>query len=77
MVKHRPETHDCPAPGCPAKLPPTILACRAHWYALPNSLRKEVWRHYETGQRAGTLSAGYKAALQRAIDFWRGTDRTL
>lgn len=39
-------THECPWPGCEVQVPRAMLACRPHWYALPEELRTRLWRAY-------------------------------
>lgn len=34
--------HDCPANGCDKEVPFEVLACKAHWFALPVPLRKRI-----------------------------------
>lgn len=53
--------HWCPAPGCELAIPFGMFACRAHWFALPATLRRDAWRAYRTGDIKRTLEA-YAAA---------------
>src|SRR5258707_14580623 len=41
-----PSTHECPAPGCAAKVPFVMLACRPHWSAVPVELQRKLLREY-------------------------------
>ena len=61
--------HRCHAIGCEAEVPPTMLMCRAHWFAVPKPLRKDVWRLYRRGQEiTKDPSPEYLAAARAAID---------
>lgn len=64
--------HTCPAPGCTRSLPPRLLMCRSHWFALPKPLRDAVWREYRPGQeRDHKPSADYLDAVREAIRYLR------
>lgn len=57
--------HKCPHPDCDIQMPFHILACKPHWFMLPQELRSEInmtWRRFD--------NAAYLAARQRAVDFW-------
>ena len=43
------DTHACPAPGCPERLPFERFACRPHWYALLPRLRARLTRAWASG----------------------------
>jgi len=60
-------SHQCPAPGCEARVPPGMLTCRPDWYRVPKPLRSAVWRAYGTGQGAGTPA--HRAAITAVIDW--------
>lgn len=36
----------CPAPDCPGERDGGQIACRTHWFRLPNDLRRRIWRLY-------------------------------
>lgn len=66
----RRDSHTCPAPGCSQVIHDSVLACRAHWFALPKDIRSRVNRWYVIGQTAATMSPEYRAALEDAVAFW-------
>ncbi len=45
-------THECPAPGCEARVPYERLACRRHWFAIPKPLRDQLWLAWRHGSVA-------------------------
>jgi hypothetical protein len=46
--------------------------CKAHWFALPRSIRREVWRTYRKGQEVDKApSREYLAAARAALDWAR------
>lgn len=57
--------HRCPARGCPAQIPQTMLFCRRHWFVVPKDMRDEIWRLY----RAEAGSQAHRAACFEAIEF--------
>lgn len=62
-------SHRCHAIGCDAQVPPAMLMCRAHWFAVPKPLRQEVWRLYRRGQEiTKDPSPEYLAAARAAVD---------
>lgn len=44
--------HTCHWPGCTKQVPPAMWGCRNHWFALPSSIRREIWATYRPGQEA-------------------------
>lgn len=63
-------THACHAPHCTVPVPPHMLACRAHWFALPKAIRDAVWREYRAGQeRTKTPSLRYLAVQRLACAY--------
>lgn len=71
-VLRQPQTrnHECHWPGCNKQVPPAMWGCRAHWFALPKSLRDDIWRTYRPGQEVNmTPSAAYVAAAKR-VQAW-------
>jgi hypothetical protein len=62
--------HTCHWPGCAKPVPPAMWGCRAHWYALPEALRDEIWRTYRPGQeKTLTPSRAYVEAAQK-VQTW-------
>lgn len=64
--------HSCAATGCPVKVAPELLMCKAHWYSVPRALRMRILRSYVPGQeREGwsATSAEYQAAVREVIDY--------
>jgi hypothetical protein len=48
-----------------------MLACRAHWYALPRRIRDRIWRAYRDGQEIDKQpSDEYSDAFDEAQAFW-------
>ena len=43
-------SHACHWPGCDRQVAPALWGCRAHWYALPHSLRRRIWLTYRINQ---------------------------
>lgn len=43
-------SHHCHATGCRQSVPPEMLMCRRHWFAVPKPLRDRVWATYRRGQ---------------------------
>lgn len=39
--------HECPAPGCPHRVPFHRFACKSHWFNIPNLLRARLWREWD------------------------------
>jgi len=44
-------THQCPGPGCEARVPADQLACRRHWFQVSKPARDEVWLAWRALQR--------------------------
>lgn len=64
-------SHTCHHPTCNVEVPPKMLACRAHWYALPRRIRDRIWRTYRAGQEIDKQpSDEYTAAFDEAQAFW-------
>lgn len=57
--------HRCHAHGCNVEVPPRMLACKPHWYALPKFLRDAVWREYRNGQEEHKRVTWRYMAVQR------------
>jgi hypothetical protein len=62
--------HKCPGPECPAQVPDHMLMCRPHWYAVPRSLRNDVWAAWNGGAGAGTSE--HNEAMIAAIKSIKG-----
>lgn len=58
-------THKCHAHGCERSVPPSMFACRAHWYALPARVRAAIWREYRSGQESDKRPSLRYLAVQR------------
>ena len=60
--------HLCHAHGCNIEVPPSMLACKPHWYALPKKYRDAIWREYRRGQEKDRrVSYRYYAVQRLAI----------
>lgn len=65
--------HRCHHPTCNNVVPPNLLACKPHWFQLPDSIRNEIWRTYRSGQEIDKRpSAAYIAAFKEAERYWLG-----
>lgn len=42
--------HKCPADGCTTEVPFDILACKVHWFQLPEPLRRSISRHWRNSE---------------------------
>lgn len=56
-------TRACPHPDCDVTIPPSLFACRDHWWSLPVELRARIWRSYRSGDVDRILD-GYAEAAQ-------------
>ena len=56
-------SHECPGPGCKARVPVDMLACKRHWYQVTAGTRARVWRTYR--QQAG--GPAHMAAMAQAV----------
>lgn len=62
--------HTCHWPGCKEQVPPAMWGCRAHWYALPKTIRDAIWAAYLPGQENRMdPSADYLDAARAAQDW--------
>lgn len=59
-------THRCPSPGCPVRVPSSRFACLDHWRSIPKPLRDELWAAYKNH---GVLSDQHVAAMGACSDF--------
>lgn len=61
-------SHTCHAHECPAVVPPSMFACRPHWWALRKPMRDAIWREYRPGQEdVKNPSLRYMAVQRRAV----------
>jgi hypothetical protein len=60
-----PDTHQCHAHGCTAKVPPRMFACKRHWFGLPKKIRDAIWREYRPGQENDKQASARYMAVQR------------
>lgn len=66
--------HRCHKRTCDRFVPASMLACKPHWYELPQELRTEIWRTYRKGQEVDKRpSAEYLEAARRCQEFWETT----
>jgi len=61
-----PRASRCPVPGCRARIDPSRLMCRGHWYLVAKPLRDRVWATWRSGQ--GALGREHQDAVLMAID---------
>ena len=62
--------HTCHWPGCERQVPPAMWGCKPHWFALPQSLRDQIWKEYRPGQEQdGTPSVRY-VAVALLVQVW-------
>jgi hypothetical protein len=75
-----PEMRECPHPTCKNMIPRNMFACRHHWFALPEDLRREItlkWEIYRAALRSKDLIRVGEAAQElhnaqsQADPFWR------
>lgn len=59
-------THKCPSPGCTADVPRSQLACRPHWYSIPQEIRSRLWSGYRSHDELK-----HSQAMTDAIAFLR------
>ena len=60
-------THRCPGPGCEARVPAEMLACRRHWFQVSQPLRDEVWAAYRALLRAADDPVAAEERHDRAM----------
>lgn len=46
MVAPQDTTHECPAPGCEARVAFEMLACRQHWFRVQPRLRGRLYQEW-------------------------------
>lgn len=67
-MAHQP--HLCQARGCSERIPPKLLFCSPHWYALPAVLRTTIYKTYHPGQEEGRApSQEWIDAARQAINY--------
>lgn len=62
--------HFCHWPDCRQQVPPKLWGCRAHWFALPASIRAAIWRTYRPGQETDKAPSPEYIAAARAAQDW-------
>jgi hypothetical protein len=62
--------HHCHWPGCQRRVPPAAWGCKAHWYALPASLRRKVWATFRPGQEATKTPSRAYVEVAREVQAW-------
>lgn len=51
MAPSRPKPkHRCHAPGCPTRIPESVLMCRDHWNMLPKDMTRQLVDLHPVGQ---------------------------
>lgn len=68
-------THACAAPGCPTRLPHSMLMCMRHWRMVPRDLQRRLTDAYERAPRGGgraVLTTEYVDAMTACVDAVRG-----
>lgn len=64
--------HECHHPYCKTHVPPRMLACSKHWFALPEELRNRIWRTYVPGQEnRKDPSEAYLETMRDCIRCWK------
>jgi hypothetical protein len=58
-------SHACHAPSCKRQVPPHMFACRPHWLALPQKMRRAIWREYRPGQELDKRPSRRYLAVQQ------------
>ena len=62
--------HECHWPGCTKQVPPAMWGCKAHWFALPATLRARVWRCYRPGQEIDMRPSAEYLAVVNEVQAW-------
>lgn len=58
-------SHVCHAHDCTRRVPPSMFACKPHWFALPAKIRAAIWREYDEGQETRKDPSLRYMAVQR------------
>lgn len=67
--------HRCHAAMCNKQVDPKMFMCREHWFKLPLTLRKLIWKTYRLGQEDDkNPSKEYCLAAMRCIAHLAGRD---
>lgn len=67
--------HRCHHPTCERPVPPSMLACKPHWFSLPKALRDRIWATYRRGQEVSKdPSDDYMEAFEACQEFWRSKE---
>lgn len=61
-------THECPAPGCLRRVRNDMLACSRHYHALPQTLKRNLYRTWADGRGAGTPD--HAQAMRDCATWW-------
>jgi len=62
--------HHCHWPGCSTEVHPALWGCKKHWFALPEPIRREIWRTYRAGQEVDkNPTPEYIRAFDAAIEW--------
>lgn len=62
--------HKCHWLGCSKSVPPRMWGCRKHWFALPEFLRKAIWREYREGQEISKTPSNSYLFVAAVADMW-------
>lgn len=64
-------SHQCHHPTCTLEVPPKMLACKRHWFALPKELQNAIWDNYVPGQeKRKDPTKEYLEVMAKCIEFW-------
>jgi hypothetical protein len=71
-VKRAAQTRDhcCHWTGCQVQVAPAFWGCRAHWFALPRSLRDRIWAAYRPGQENDQRPSREYVEVAREVREW-------
>lgn len=62
--------HTCHWPGCGKQVPPAMWGCKAHWFALPVTLRVRIWRSYRPGQENDMHPSEDYITVAKEVQEW-------
>jgi hypothetical protein len=62
--------HHCHWPGCTKQVPPAMWGCKAHWFALPATLRARIWATYKPGQEVNMTPSAAYVEVAKAVQAW-------
>lgn len=62
--------HQCHWPTCNKEVPPALWGCKAHWYALPARLRREIWASYRPGQEKDLAPSKKYLEVAQRVQQW-------